>query len=473
MALSTSNTSKKILGIFRLAMINVIAVDSLRSLPASAEYGFSLVFFYIVAGLFFFIPTALVTAELATAWPNTGGVYIWARTAFGRHWGLLAIWLQWIYNVIWYPTILSFIAATLAYLFDPALANNKTYVIAVVVIVWWLATWLNCLGLKISSTLSILGAIIGTLIPMLVITGLGVAWFLLGHHSEINFSAATFLPNLSSMDSLAFLTTIVFGLMGLEMSAVHAGDVKNPARDYPRALLWSVLLIMLTLICASLAIAIIIPAKQLSILSGLTDAYAAFFKAYHLEMCVPVIVALIVLGSFSGVSAWVIGPTRGLMIALQENQIGSRWQRLNKHGMPSALLILQGVIVTVLAGLFILIPSVNGAYWILSAMTSQLALLFYLFLFTSAICLRYKESGVRRVFRIPGGNWGMWIVGSLGILSSLATFAFGFLPPPGVQIGSLLRFELILIGGTLIFCLLPLLDVWLRHSKKWAKNNHY
>src|SRR5689334_358993 len=112
--------SSKTLGVFRLAMINVIAVDSLRSLPAGAEYGFSLVFFYLVAALVFFIPTALVSAELATAWPKTGGIYIWTRTAFGRHWGLLAIWLQWIYNVIWYPTILSFIAATLAYLFDPA-----------------------------------------------------------------------------------------------------------------------------------------------------------------------------------------------------------------------------------------------------------------------------------------------------------------------------------------------------------------
>src|SRR5689334_3795033 len=128
-----SNTGKKVLGMFSLAMINVIAVDSLRSLPASAEFGFSLVFFYILAALFFFIPTALVTAELATAWPNTGGVYIWTRLAFGHKWGLMAIWLQWIYNVVWYPTILSFVAGTLAYLIDPQLAANKNYMLGIVV----------------------------------------------------------------------------------------------------------------------------------------------------------------------------------------------------------------------------------------------------------------------------------------------------------------------------------------------------
>ena len=96
---------KKTLGAFGLAMINVIAVDSLRSLPFSAEYGFSLVFFYILAAITFFFPTALVAAELATGWPNKGGIYVWVREAFGERWGFLVIWLQWIYNVVWYPTI--------------------------------------------------------------------------------------------------------------------------------------------------------------------------------------------------------------------------------------------------------------------------------------------------------------------------------------------------------------------------------
>src|SRR6185437_14865497 len=105
-----------------------------RTLPIGAVYGFSLVFFYLVAALVFFIPTILVTAELATAWPNTGGAYIWVREAFGPHCGFMVIWLQWIYNVVWYPTILAFIGATLAYLFDPALANNKYFLIAVVLI---------------------------------------------------------------------------------------------------------------------------------------------------------------------------------------------------------------------------------------------------------------------------------------------------------------------------------------------------
>src|SRR3990167_6871553 len=92
---------KKTLGLFQLVMINVIAVDSIRTLTFSAVYGFSLVFFYLLAALFFFLPTAFVSAELGTGWPNRGGIYIWVREAFGKRLSLIVIWLNWIYNIIW------------------------------------------------------------------------------------------------------------------------------------------------------------------------------------------------------------------------------------------------------------------------------------------------------------------------------------------------------------------------------------
>src|SRR5687767_4859264 len=108
MAITLSSKPHKKLNLFALVMINVIAVDNLRSLTAGAEYGYALVFFYLLAAILFFIPTILVTAELATGWPTTGGVYVWVKEAFGEQWGFLTIWLQWIYNVVWYPTIFTF-----------------------------------------------------------------------------------------------------------------------------------------------------------------------------------------------------------------------------------------------------------------------------------------------------------------------------------------------------------------------------
>ncbi len=109
------------LGVCALVMFNIVAVDSLRSLPFGASLGFSLVFYYLLALLIFLLPVALVSAELATTWPNKGGIYVWVREAFGEKWAMLVVWLQWIYNIIWYPTILSFIVTALAYLIHPTL----------------------------------------------------------------------------------------------------------------------------------------------------------------------------------------------------------------------------------------------------------------------------------------------------------------------------------------------------------------
>lgn len=465
MQIESSSNRTKPLGIFGLAMINVIAVDSLRSLPAGAEYGFSLIFFYLLAAICFFIPTALVTAELATAWPNTGGVYIWVRTAFGQRWGFFTIWLQWIYNVIWYPTILSFIAATLAYLIDPALANNKIFTLIIVLGTLWLVTGLNCLGLKAASRFTSLGAIIGTLIPMAIITLLGFCWLKGGRPTEIHFTWSELFPSLTNYNNLAFITTLIFGLIGLEMSAVHAGDVRNPKRDYPRALLLSATLILVSLIFASLAIAIVIPPSKLSVLSGLTDAYVLFLNAYNLKEFIPVVIILIILGSCCGVSAWLLGPSRGLLIAAKESGINSRWLEVNKEGMPNRLLVLQAIIVTFLSSVFVLMPSVNSAYWLLSVMTAQLGVGFYIFMFAAALRLHYKSSETPRSYRIPGGKFGIWLVVILGIASCIFTFAVGFIPPPGVQIGSLARFETILIIGTIVFCLPPFL------IRRWYKTS--
>ncbi len=450
-------TERKSLTVFSLMMINVIAVDSLRSLTAGAEYGLALLFFYLIAALLFFIPTILVTAELATGWPNTGGVYVWVRAAFGPRWGFFTIWLQWIYNVVWYPTIFAFIAGVLAYLIHPEWANNKTYMLSVILASIWIATLINCVGLKTSALFSTIGAIFGTILPMILIAALGFIWLFLGKPTQIHFSLHDFLPNRASFDHLAFLTNILFGLMGMEMSAVHAGDVKNPQRDYPRALFFSGIIILTTLVCACLAIAVVIPAPQLNLVSGLLDAFNIFFAEFHLKWLVPIIAILIIVGSLSGAAAWIIGPARGLYVSTEDNDLPKFLQKTNKKLMPIGILITQGVIVTGLSMIFLVMPTVNSSYWLLSNLTAQLALLFYILMFAAAIRLRYKHGNIARAYKIPGGQWGMCLVAGIGILACVGTIIFGFIPPKQVVGDSIKTYEMLLVAGMIIFCLPPFL----------------
>ena len=264
--MSVSNSTKT-LSFFSLVMINVIAVDSLRSLPIGATYGFSVVTYYLIAGILFFIPSALAAAELATRWPTTGGIYIWVREAFGNKTAFIVMWLQWVYNVIWYPTISTIIAATVAYLFNPAYADDKVYMVISTLVIFWSATLLNCFGMRISSWVSTVGAIVGTLLPMAIITVLGAAWLMLGKPTELALTWSSFAPNLSNINQISFVVALVFGLIGIEMSAIHAGDVKNPKKAYPWALLISVLIILASLVFASIAIAIVLPHQKLNIIT--------------------------------------------------------------------------------------------------------------------------------------------------------------------------------------------------------------
>ena len=449
------HTPTKKIGVFSLVMMNIMAVDSLRSLPVAAQFGYALLFFYCLAAVLFFIPTALVTAELATTWPNTGGAYTWIRMAFGIRWGWLAIWLQWIYNVVWYPVILAFVIATIAYLFSPNLIQHKSFLLIVLLSIWWCVTGLSLLGLRVSTWLSRLGALVGTLLPLLFIITLACLWIQAHKPLAIQLIPANFLPNWHDFNNLAFFTTLIFGLMGLEMSAVHAGDVLNPQKNFPLALFWSAGLILLTLILGAIAIALIVPLDQLSILSGLNNAYSLFFLKFNLKVLLPFFLLLIIFGSLCSVSTWVIGPTRGLLVATLENETKnlSWFTKLNRFDAPVNLLLFQGALVSLLAALFILIPTVKEAYWLLSVMTAQLALLFYILLFLAALRLRYTAIEPRRGYQIPGGLAGMWITAGIAIVTCLATFILGFFPPSTIATHNLYKFDGILILGMLLACM--------------------
>lgn len=448
------NHSKKVLSVFSLVMINVIAVDSLRTLPISAKLGFSLISYYIVAAFAFFIPIALVAAELATAYPNTGGIYVWVREAFGRRAGFITIWLQWIYNVVWYPTILAFIASTLAYLIAPELANNKFYLLGTTLSLFWLFTILNCFGMKISSLVSVIGASIGTILPMVVIMMLAILWMVQGRPTAVNYPSS-WLPDFSSIGNLSLFSAVLFGLIGMEMSAVHAEEVKNPQRDYPRALLYSTLIIISTLIFSSLAIVIVVPNDSLSVVSGLIDAYAVFFGSYHMPWMTSVTAMLIILGGLSGMSAWIIGPTKGLLVSARDGSLPARFTRVNKYGAPVVILFTQAIIVTILSTVFIFLDSINAAYWMLSDLSAQMALLVYVIMFAAAIKLRYSRPDHPRGYTIPGGKFVMCVVSGTGIICCVAAMFIGFVPPSQIPIGNVYLFESFLIGGLILFVLIP------------------
>lgn len=443
-------------------MITVGSVDSIRNLPATALFGSQLIFYFIFGAIFFLIPTALVSAELASGWAKQGGIYVWVKQAFGMRMGFLAIWLQWIENVIWYPTILSFVAGTIGYLIDPTLSDNPYFLWTVIVSCFWGATILNLRGMRSSALFSNLCSLTGLLLPMSLIIGLGVAWIMQGNPLQIRFDTASIVPHLTDKSMWVSLTAIMMSFCGIEIATVHANEVKDPQHAFPKALIYSVVLILSTLILGSLAIAIVLPENNINLVAGIMQAFDAFFSNYHMHWMMPIVAVMLVLGGLGGVSNWIIAPTKGLLVAAEEGNLPSMFQKTNQHGAPTIMLLSQAIIVTLLSGLFLFMPSVNGSYWLLTALAAQLYMLMYFIMFLAAIKLRLSERTHHRPFKIPGGLFGMLCVAGMGILGVLVTLAVSFMPPQEINVGSVTRYELTLAIGLFLMCLPPFLCTWLR-----------
>jgi len=454
---SSASKKRKVLGIFSLAMITAVSVDSVRNLPATALFGSSLIFFFLLAAIFFLLPSALVAAELGSTREADAGVYMWIKEAFGDRCGFLAVWFQWIENVIWYPTILSFVAGSIGYLFSPTLASNKTFLITIILCSFWGVTLINLMGIKTSAWFSNFCAIFGLILPMILIISLGAVWLFSHDPIQIHFTKSAMLPHVADPHMWVALTGIILSFCGMEIAAVHMKDVNNPQRSYPIAMLIATLIIVVTLVCGALSIAIVLPEDHISLVSGIMQAFHAFFNMYHMNWILPIAAIMLVIGGMGGVNNWIIAPIRGLLFAAQDGHLPKHLQRENLFGAPSTLLIYQALIVSVVTMVFLLMPTVNASYWLLTALAAQLYMIMYLLMFAAGIRLRYKSSMSRPGFRIPGGNFGMWVVAGAGIIGALVTFVIGFIPPTNIQIGGELHYEALLVSGLLILSLLPFL----------------
>lgn len=443
------------LTVFSLTMITVGSVDSIRNLPSTALFGSQLIFFFILGAVFFLIPCALVSAELSSTYPKQGGIYIWVKEAFGKRMGFLAIWLQWIENVIWYPTLLSFVAGTLGYLIAPDIAETPGFLITVIMLAFWGATAINLLGMKSSAFFSSLCTMTGLLLPMSLIISLGFAWLLSDKPLQISFDFNSIMPHLDDKESWTSLTAIMLSFCGIEIATVHAADVENPQQAFPRSLAYSVIIILATLILGSLAIAIVLPHDNISLVAGIMQAFDAFFSAYNVKWIMPLVAIMLIMGGLGSVNNWIIAPTKGLLVAAEDGELPKSLEVTNEYGAPTNLLIIQAVIVSILCIVFLVLPTIKSAYWFLTELAAQLYMLMYLLMFVTAIVLRLRSPNKSAAFKIPGGTVGLIFVCSIGIIGTLTTICISFFPPSDVSNIPVFKYFCWLFACLLLMCVPP------------------
>ena len=467
----SSAVKKATLGVFTLAVMNVTAVVSLRGLPAEAEYGLTSIFYYLFAAVFFLIPVSIVAAELATAWPQKGGVFRWVGEAFGPRWGFVAIFLLWVESTIWFPTVLTFAWVSLAYVgphqaSDQALAANSVYTIVAVLVVYWGATLITLRGIKASSAISKWGGMIGTIVPAVILIVLGVVYLAQGHPSQVKISWADLVPDFRNFDNLVLAASIFLFYAGMEMNAIHVKEIENPSRNYPLAILISSVMTVVIFVAGTLAIALVVPRSEINLTQSLLVAYRDFFGLFGIPWMGSVIAVALFAGVIGGVTVWVAGPSAALAVVGRAGYLPPFFQKMNKNGVASHILIVQGLIVTFVSIMFVILPSVQAAYQILGQLTVTLYLVMYLLMFSAAIFLRFTEPRTPRPYRVPGGRMGIWIFAGAGLAGSLIAFVLSFVPPSQISVGSPTTYVAFLVAGNLVFAGIPLV-VYAMRKPHW------
>jgi amino acid transporter len=398
----------------------------------------------------FLQPVGLVSAELATS--HKGGIFVWVRSAFGDRTGFQATWLGFMNSCTLYPSLLSFGAAALATaLGRPDLASNGAYMGTVVLVVFWLATWIFSRGMKSSTGISNLGLAFGTIIPALALIFFMFAWLIDSKPSQIPFAVSDLVPPVTGLSSIALVVGTFVAFAGLEVNAVHIAHLKGPPKSYLKAVLLAAGVVFSMYLLGSLAISVVVPDSTLELTSGASQAFTAYADGFGIPGLSNVLSGLLVLGALAASIAWIGGPSRSMWLVGRAGYLPKSLQRTNKNDVQISLLLLQGVVVTILSFVFVVAPNTSAAFAVLQDVSISLYMLMYVCMFASAIKLRRSQPDVERPIRIAG----LPVIASIGILSALSAIVLGLTPPAGYSNRSATTYAAIVGIGVIVLAIPP------------------
>lgn len=481
---SNGNSTKKgRITVLSLTLMIAAAVTSLRGVPLMSQEELTMFVYLIFAAIFFLIPAAFVSAELGTAYAEQGGgIYTWVKEAYNKRTGFVAVFLQWIQNVVWYPTTLAFGAAAVAYIIDrPDLASDGKFIGTFAILIYWISTFISFKGTNFVSKISSKGFFIGTIIPLIILIGLAIFWVLEGNPIAFNSIPANqteiastidgvtkplFVPHLSGIGNIVFLSTIILLFSGIEALAVHASELDSPNKQYPKAMLMASVLCFVILALGALSVAVILPYNQITLQAGAMESFKLVFTHYHLDWLTNAIAVLVVIGCASCIISWISGPSTALLYTAKDGELPKILTVVNKNGIQKNILILQGILVTLLCSMYFVIEDVSVAFFLLSSLTGALYLIMYMLMYLTGMKLRRTQPNLVRPYQVPGGKNGMKIFGGIGFIAVAFAFVLCFIPPTQLPISDPKVYILFIVIGVLLFVLIPLII-----SKIMSKKN--
>jgi amino acid transporter len=410
--------------VFFFLVCTLVGLDTLGSVASRGGEGF---FWLVFLAVFFFVPYALSIAELGSAFPQEGGAYVWTRRALGRPIAAVTTVFYWVSNPIWLGGALTMTAITTCDAFFFRLGPTGKYAFGLVLI--WACILCTVLSLKYGKWVTVCGAYARVGILTLFTFSVAVYGVVHGVHG---IHVSQLAPTFGGFGAVVPL--LFFNFVGFELPSAAGGEMVDPRRDVPFAVLRAALASILCYGIPILAMLLVLPTNKITGLRGFIDAMQLVFTVYgghvaHAADGTDVVVlegagkalgacaafGFIVALATSGIS-WIMGADRSQAVACLDGAGPRRFGAfVEPWGTPLAINVVSGVIASVvLVGTFAVVGASEERFFAASLnLGISSTTISYMGVFPALYLLRRREADAVRPYRVPGGDRGALVVSVL------------------------------------------------------------
>jgi len=451
------------MGFRDLVLFYVVTGVSLRWIAAAASIGPSSILIWLGAWLFFYVPLALSVIELSSRYPAEGGLYVWTKKAFGEGPGFIAAWTYWNSNLPYFPAVLYFAASNVLFLRPnwQRYSHSPQYFVIFSVSVLSALTFINLVGMNIAKWSYNTGAL-SMWIPALMVVGMGfIAWARFGSATSFHGSAMLPIPHLRQM---IFWSTLIFAFGGCETASFLAGEIKNPRRTIPRALLIAGFTIAFCYILGTFCVLLALPSAETGNLDGLVQAVARTSERLGLHGVTSTAAALIAISNIGAAAAFLAAAARLPFVAGIDGFLPAVFGRVHSRWhTPYASVLAQGLIGIAFVFLGQAGTSVKGAYDVLVSIGVITYLVPYLFVFAALVRVQGEPTGAD-VILVPGGKPAAISIAIVGFCTTMFAILLSLIPSPAEPHKILVTVKV--LGAASVLIGLGMVVYWVGKSRR-------